>query len=148
MIRNDNEYREAVARLRDERTRLDEHRARLKQSGLSEAEVKRVIDPMESFHLQLAEEVGAYERLKRGQFDAVFNLRGLGQMLISLRIAQGITQRELSERLGVNESQVSRDERNEYHGVTLERASRILDALQVQVATRVESLPDKPTVAA
>lgn len=148
MIRNDNEYREAVARLRDERTRLDEHHARLKQSGLSEAEVKRVIDPMESFHLQLAEEVGAYERLKRGQFDAVFNLRGLGQMLISLRIAQGITQRELSERLGVNESQVSRDERNEYHGVTLERASRILDALQVQVATRVESLPDKPTVAA
>lgn len=148
MIRNDNEYKEAVARLRDERTRLDEHRDRLKQSGLSEAEVKRVIDPMESFHLQLVEEVRAYERLKRGQFDAVFNLRGLGQMLISLRIAQGITQRELAERLGVNESQVSRDERNEYHGITLERASRILDALHVQVATRVESLPDKPTVAA
>jgi len=28
---------------------------------------------------------------------------------------------------------VSRDERNEYHGVTLERATRVLDALEVRL---------------
>ena len=148
MIRNDNEYKEAAARLKDERARLDEHRKRLRESGLSPAEIKRVIDPMESFHRQLAEEVEGYERLKRGQFEPLWNLRGLGHLLISLRISQNITQRELAERLGVNESQVSRDERNEYHGVTLERASRILDALRVQVTTKVESVQDKPTAAA
>jgi DNA-binding XRE family transcriptional regulator len=87
----------------------------------------RVIDPIESFHLQLKEEVVSYERLKRGEFDELENLRGLGQMLISLRIAQGISQRDLAKRLGVHESQVSRDERNEYFGITLERAIRILD---------------------
>ena len=42
-----------------------------------------------------------------------------GHLLISLRIAKGISQRELAKRLNVHESQVSRDERNEYFGITL-----------------------------
>jgi ribosome-binding protein aMBF1 (putative translation factor) len=138
MIRNDNEYREAVARLTAEQQRLTEHRKRLRAAGLSAEEVRRVIDPMESFHLQLREEVVAYERLKRGEFDEMDNLRGLGQMLIALRIAQGVSQRELARRLEVSESLVSRDERNEYYGITLERAVRILDALNVRLRTTVE----------
>jgi ribosome-binding protein aMBF1 (putative translation factor) len=93
---------------------------------------------MESFHLQLQEEVESYERLKRGEFEELKNLRGLGHLLISLRIAKGISQRDLAARLGVHESQVSRDERNEYHGITLERAGRILDALKVTLHTKVE----------
>jgi hypothetical protein len=35
--------------------------------------------------------------------------------------------RELARRLGVHETQVSRDERNEYFGITLERAAKILE---------------------
>jgi transcriptional regulator with XRE-family HTH domain len=61
--------------------------------------------------------------------------------LIAARIAQGLSQRELAERLGVHETQVSRDERNEYHGITVERADRILEALGVEVRTVVERLP-------
>jgi DNA-binding CsgD family transcriptional regulator len=137
MIRSESEYKEAVARLKDERNRLDEQRKQLKASGLSPKQIKRAVDPVESFHLQLAEEVESYKRLKRGEFDEIRNLRGVGRLLIGLRIAQGLSQRELAERLEVNESQVSRDERNEYHGVTLERAARILDALQADVRTMV-----------
>src|ERR1700720_183037 len=112
MIRNEAEYQEASKRLVEELRRLDEHRSRLKAAGLGEIEIQRVIDPLESFHLQLKEEVEAYERLKRGEFEELENLRGLGHLLISLRIAQGISQRELAKRLDVHESQVSRDERN------------------------------------
>jgi len=138
MIRNETEYKEAVARLAEERNRLGEHRARLKESGLADEEIKRVIDPMESFHLQLKEEVESYERLKRGEFDELVNFRGFGHLLIALRIAQGISQRDLAKRLGVHESQVSRDERNEYFGITLERAVKILDVLNVRLRTKVE----------
>ena len=138
MIRNESEYKEAVGRLAEEQRRLTEHRARLKEAGLSDEEIKRVIDPMESFHLQLREEVESYERLKRQEFDELYNLRGLGHMLISLRITQGVSQRELAKRLGVHESQVSRDERNEYFGITLERAVKVLDALNVRLRTKVE----------
>lgn len=132
MIRNDNEYKEAVQRLQDERERHSQHEKQLAKSGLSKAQIKRAMDPLRSFHLQLAEEVAAYERLRRGDLGTLENLHGLGRTLVSLRIARGLTQRELARRLGVDESQISRDERNEYHGVTVERASRVLDALGVK----------------
>jgi uncharacterized protein YdcH (DUF465 family) len=69
MIRNETEYQEVSARLADERNRLADHRTRLKEAGLSDEEIKRVIDPMKSFHLQLKDDVETYERLKRGEFD-------------------------------------------------------------------------------
>jgi ribosome-binding protein aMBF1 (putative translation factor) len=143
MIRNETEYQEASERLVQERQRLSEHKSRLKAAGLAEEEIKRVIDPLESFHLQLREEVESYEKLKRGEFDELDNLRGLGQMLISIRIAQGLSQRELAKRLNVHESQVSRDERNEYFGITLERAIRLLDILNVKMHTQVEIINDR-----
>jgi ribosome-binding protein aMBF1 (putative translation factor) len=148
MIRSESEYQEAVKRLSEEQKRLVEHRARLKETGLTDEEIKRVIDPMESFYLQFKEEVDSYERLKRGEFEELDNLRGLGHLLIALRIAQGVSQRELAKRLEVHESQVSRDERNEYFGVTLERAGRILEALNVRLRTRVEVEPSKELISA
>ncbi len=138
MIRSETEYKEAVARLKAERARIDEQRSKLQEMDLSEDQIKRVVDPMESFHLQLAEEVESYERLRRGEFGAFINLRAVGQLLIGLRIAQGLSQRDLAERLGTHESQVSRDERNEYHNITLDRASRILEALGVELKITVE----------
>jgi DNA-directed RNA polymerase specialized sigma subunit len=141
MIRNDNELKEAVARLREEAQRLDAYHAKLAEQKLGEAEIERALDPLRSFHLQLAEEVESYERLRKGEIDELRNLRGLGHFLISLRIARGLTQRELAERLGVSESQVSRDERNEYHGITIERAARVLDALAVGIRIAFEPEP-------
>ncbi len=138
MIRNENEYQEAARRLQEERERLAQHRAHLEQMGLATDEVKRALDPLRAFHEQLAEEVTSYERLRRGDIAEITNLHGLGHTLAGLRIALGLTQRQLAERLGVHESQVSRDERNEYHGVTVERASRILDALGVRLRSAVE----------
>ena len=68
----------------------------------------------------------------------VRKFRGVGRLLVALRIAVGMSQRDLAKLLKVHKSQVSRDERNEYHGITLERATRILDALGLRVKTTVE----------
>ena len=145
MIRTEVEYRDAVKRLAEEIKRLREQRSKLLEMKLPEEDIKRAMDPMRSFHEQLKEEVQSYERLKRGEFDEVHNFDGIGQLLIALRIAQSISQRELADRLGVHESQVSRDERNEYHGITLSRANRILHVLGVELKTVVESI-DAPTL--
>jgi len=147
MIHSEKEYKEAVERIGQEKQRLARQKAELKAMGLDPAEIKRAVDPMLSFHQQLAEEVQGYERLKRGEFEEIGNLRGLGQLLVSLRIARGLTQRQLAEKLGVHETQVSRDERNEYHGITLERAARILDALGAEVRSRVELAEEELNVA-
>ncbi len=138
MVRNESEYQEAVRRLQQERDRIEKHRAHLEQMGLPADEVKRAIDPLRAFHEQLVEEVESYERLKRGDIAELMNLHGLGHAIVALRIALGLSQRELAERLRVHESQVSRDERNEYHGITVERASRILDALGVRLRSAFE----------
>ncbi|QDT76346.1 helix-turn-helix domain-containing protein [Lacipirellula limnantheis] len=139
MIRSETEYQEAVKRLTDEETRLKAQRGELKKLDLSQAEIKRAMDPLQSFHEQLKEEVESYERLRRGEFEEVTNFEGMGRLLIALRISQGLSQRELAERLGVHESTVSRDERNEYHGITLERTTKVLAALGVTVSTSVQS---------
>jgi len=145
MIRNEGEYQEAVRRLQDEHARLNDHKAHLEGMGLSPEEVKRAIDPLRSFHDQLGEEVESYERLKRGDMAEMMNLHGLGHALVALRIALGLTQRDLASRLGVHESQVSRDERNEYHNITVDRASRILDALGVRMRSAFEHPLTQPT---
>ncbi|MEI7462610.1 MAG: helix-turn-helix transcriptional regulator [Pirellula sp.] len=141
MIRNEQEYKEASERLEAENARLKQHREHLIASGLKKAELKRAMDPLISFHEQLREEVEHYENLKRGKFPSLQNLKGLGVLLVSLRIAQGMSQRELAAKLEVHESQVSRDERNEYHGITLERAIKILEALGVKLHTTVVEAP-------
>ena len=130
MIRNDTEYKKAIQRLNEENDRLQATKDRLIEQGLKEEGVKRVMDPLESFHLQLREETESYEKLKRGEFDELINLRGVGH-----------NQRELAEKLEVNESQVSRDERNEYHGITIDRANRILEALGVEIHSKVDFSP-------
>ena len=134
MIRNEKEYQEAVRRLQSERERIENHYKKLTdEMGLGVDEVKRAIDSMVSFYQQLAEEVESYERLKRGEFWEVTNFEGIGRLLIAIRIATGTTQRQLAERLGVSESQVSRDERNEYHRASVERVGRVLEALRAEL---------------
>ena len=141
MIRSEPEYQEAVKRLKQDREHVHAEEQELKKMGLSKAEIKRAVDPMRSFRAQLEEEIASYERLKRGQFDELLNFNGLGRMLVALRIYLGVSQRDLAERLEVHESQISRDERNEYNGVTVERANKVLDALGVELRTLVERVP-------
>jgi DNA-directed RNA polymerase specialized sigma subunit len=139
MIRTDAEYKAAVERLREEAKRHEEYRRKLaEESHLAEEEITRAMAPMLSFYEQLKEEVEYYERIKRGDFRSFHSVGSLGSLLVALRISQGMTQRELAERLGVHESQVSRDERNEYHGLTVEKAQRILTALGGEVRVEVE----------
>jgi transcriptional regulator with XRE-family HTH domain len=76
--------------------------------------------------------------MRRGDLGALYNLRGLGRWLIGARIARGWSVTDLADALGVSVQQVSRDENNEYHGVSAERAQRILEVLGVRFRAEVE----------
>ena len=138
MIRNEAEYQEALARMRRDRAVAERQRAALAEKHLSADEIAAVMEPLHAFHAQLAQEVAWYENVRRRNFEVINRLTSIGRLLIALRIANGLPQKELARRLGVSEAVVSRDERNEYHGVSIERAQRILDALQATVSVRVE----------
>src|SRR5438105_3871232 len=108
MIRNEMEYQDALRRLQEGKSHLKAQEGELEKLGLPKAEVRRGIAPLRCFHDQLREEVQSYERLRRGDRKELANYRNLGQLLIALRIASGVSQRQLAERLDVHESQVSR----------------------------------------
>jgi ribosome-binding protein aMBF1 (putative translation factor) len=139
VIRSESEYREAVKRIGDEQDRITAYEVSLReQEKLPEEAIARALAPIRSFHLQMVEKVQSYERLRRGEVQELQNLRGFGHLLIALRIARGLSQRQLAEQLGVHETQVSRDERNEYFGITLERAAKILDSLGIRIRIKVD----------
>lgn len=138
MIRTEQEYREALERLAEDREVQAEMRRRLEEQGLKDREVERVMEPAIAFHTQLAEEVETYEQIKRGEFQPLYNLTQIGRLLIGLRIALGLSQKELADRLEVSAAAVSRDERNEYHGVSVEKVQRILEALDVRLRLELD----------
>ena len=142
MIRTDAEYRRALQRLAQEDETLRAQREHLASLDLSDEEVERAMQPLLSFRAQPAEEVEAYTQMKRGDLGPLQSLTAIGRWLVGARIARGLSQAALAERLGVHESQVSRDERNDYRGVTAERAQRILEALDVRFTAEAESLLD------
>lgn len=133
MIKTDGAYAAAIKRLNQDREHLDRKRQELANEGLDAAEVERVLEAEMSFHMQLQEEVDWYERIRRGDLQEISRLTDIGRVLIALRIATGYSQRELAELLKVDESQVSRDERNEYYHVSIQKAQQIIDVLHGKV---------------
>jgi len=140
MIRTEHEYQRALLGLERDAEAMEAQRAQLRKRGVEGEGLKLAMQPMESFRQQLEEEVHAYERMKRGVFDVLHSLTGIGRWLIAIRISRGMTQRELAERLGVSEAQVSRDERHEYYGITVERAQRILEALGARFRMEIDEV--------
>jgi ribosome-binding protein aMBF1 (putative translation factor) len=138
MIRTEAEYRKAQERLEQERETLKKQRAQLEEINLSDAEVERALQPLISFRDQLREEIETYEHMRRGDLSVLHDLTSIGRWLIGARIARGWSMSDLAAALDVSVQQVSRDENNEYHGITTERAQRILGALGVRFRLEIE----------
>lgn len=145
MIRTESEYQRTLKRLGDGRRELETQRARLVEAGLEGAALEQAMQPLLAFRAQLKEEAEEYESAKRGELGTLESLGDVGRWLIGARIAQGWSQKELARRLGVSEAQVSRDERNEYRGVAVDRAQRILEVMGVSFQMQ-ERLGFKPSV--
>lgn len=139
MIRNEQEYREAIRRIEADRQIRARQRAELAKHKMKKEEIERAMSPLLAFHNQLVEEVDWYESVKRGDLGTISSLQDIKRLLIALRIGNGMTQRALARRLDVTEAQVSRDERNEYHGITMERAQKILNVFRVHFKSKVET---------
>jgi transcriptional regulator with XRE-family HTH domain len=151
MIRNKREYDEARARLAQAQDQFDAYARELAGEGLSAEEVHRALAPSRVLLRQSEAELTRYERLQGGDLGVFTTVEGViptaeqfGRLLIGARIARGWSQRKLAQKLGIHESQVSRDENNDYHGVTLARAFQILDALGVEVSVRRPRLQADP----
>lgn len=146
MILTDSELQRTLEMIERQEKNIANQRGRLKNVGRTPAEIKRLMDPQEAFLLQLKEEVEHYSQLKEGVFNLTgASLENIGELLISARIVAGLSQRDLAERTGTNEAQVTRDERHEYHGATVDRTRRIFEALGLRVKIHLVHRQDSGT---
>ncbi|OFW78852.1 MAG: transcriptional regulator [Alicyclobacillus sp. RIFOXYA1_FULL_53_8] len=138
MIKTEAAYQKALQKIKEDIEFIQSERTRFEQMGLTPSQVEKAVEPLISFHEQLQEEVTYYEKTRRGEFDPIVNFSTIGRTLIAYRIFIGMSQHELADNLGVPESQVSRDERNEYYGATKERIGEVMDAMGMKTVTRIE----------
>ncbi|MFA5074449.1 MAG: helix-turn-helix domain-containing protein, partial [Nitrospirota bacterium] len=144
MLRNEKELQAAKEKLANEKKRLLEYAQLLKQKGISEKDLDVVMEPLTKDYRKLQEEIFHYEQMKEKKLPIIDDINDIGKCLIMARKARGISIRELAKRLGVHESLVSRDERNGYKNVGVDRVAKILEALGATMASKVELITEKP----
>src|SRR5215471_2852389 len=94
---------------------------------------------MESQLEELREELAEYEALRNGHI-AVLELDSLDKLpeaLIRARIAAGLTQKQLAQRLGLKEQQIQRYEAKRYAGASLQRIQAVAEALGATIREQV-----------
>jgi len=138
MIKTESAYKKSLEKLQEDKTFIQKQKRTLEEMGLTSEQVEKALQPSITFHEQLKEEVTYYERIRRGEFEPIINLYNLGKTLISYRIYLGLSQQELADRLGISPSQVSRDERNEYYGATVERIQEVMEAMKLVSKTEIQ----------
>ncbi len=88
----------------------------------------------------LRNQLKEYELLRSGKITQLeaSNLEELPSILIRARIAQGLTQRELAELVGLKEQQIQRYESDEYATSSLRRLQNIATALKLNITEVAE----------
>lgn len=83
---------------------------------------------------QLEDELREYEELKSGELKLpkIDRLDQIAPFVVKLRIAKGVSQTELAQRLGVSKQVISRYEESDYQTVGVARLQEILDAIGVK----------------
>lgn len=91
-------------------------------------------DAVQSQLVDLKKQLQEYEALKAGHFDldALNAVAELPAVLIKARIAQGLRQKDLAERLGLKEQQIQRYEATDYATASLTRIKEVANALSME----------------
>jgi transcriptional regulator with XRE-family HTH domain len=132
MIKNERQYQLTKARAKEFAGAL----AQLPrdQAGVHPRLVQAERDGLQSQLEDLQQDIEVYEALRDGRtrIIEVTSFSELPRTIIQARIAQGLTQRDLADRLGLKEQQVQRWEATDYATASLENIFAVVNALGVQ----------------
>jgi DNA-binding XRE family transcriptional regulator len=101
---------------------------------------KAELDALQSEVSRLQAQLDKYTALKSGAIRVLraSSLSELPQMLIKARIARGLSQRKLAEKLGMKEQQIQRYESEEYAQASFARLNEVADALGLKMEETAE----------
>lgn len=139
MIKTQAEFREAHRRLQQLEQNIAIAADNLRSRGLTDAEINESIAGLLREHGQIQQEISWFQEAKKGHAVSQCKLKDIGSLLISLRLAKGLSQKDLARLLKVSSAQVSKDEQRNYSGLSFERAIKILDALEAKIDLHLDA---------
>jgi transcriptional regulator with XRE-family HTH domain/Zn-dependent peptidase ImmA (M78 family) len=136
VIKNERQYKIS----RTQADRFAETLRRFEEDGAENKDmhpllVKAKRDALRSQLTELEVDLSEYEELKAGifEFGQLKSISDLPHLLIRARIASGLSQRDLADRLGLKEQQIQRYEATDYSSASLARIGDVVKALGVDV---------------
>lgn len=136
MIKNERQYKITKAQV----DRFEQSLENLEEASSVDNEIHPLIlkaqqDALRSQLDELQEDLREYEALRAGQRTVLpaESFEELPRALIKARIACGLSQKELAERLGIKEQQIQRYESSDYASASIERVKEVINALGIRV---------------
>ena len=132
MIKNERQYR--ITRTQANGFALTLQSLREKrghEEGVHPLIVKAHKEAVSSQLADLENEMREYEALRSGdfQFDDLSSVTQIPSVLIRARIARGLSQKNLADRVGVKEQQIQRYEATDYSSASLSRITEVASVL-------------------
>lgn len=144
MIKNERQYRITKAQA----DKFEEALARALGPSDSNGNLHPLIlkaqqDALRSQLEELREQLEEYDALRSGKHSVFIldSFEDLPRALIKARIALGLSQKELADRLGIKEQQLQRYEADEYATASIVRLKQVIQALGLRVREEI-FLPD------
>ena len=99
------------------------------------------MDAVSSQLVDLEAELREYEAIREGGFqvEELSVIAGLPELLIRARIAQGLSQRELADRMGLKEQQIQRYEATDYATAKWSRIREVAGVLSMEISGPTQS---------
>lgn len=139
MIKNERQYRITQARVEEFRQGIVQSEAERPTNKLHPKLQRAQTDALRSQLQTLERELREYEDLKSGG-PRVLSYASFGDLpkaLVQARIARGLTQKDLADRLGLDEQKIQDYEATDYQRASLARITEIVRALGIEIREEV-----------
>lgn len=135
MIKNEKQYRITKAQVRRFEEAVSNLAGQRRPTNIAPRLWQAQRNAAESQLQDLREQVASYERLHLGQSKQLVleNMEDLPKALIRGRIAAGLTQEGLAQRLGLKTQQIQRYESTEYESASFARIRNVIRALGLRL---------------
>ena len=140
MIKNERQYRITQARAEEFRRTIarseQDQASRKLHPKLRQAQADALRSQLQTLERELRE----YEELKSGRQKVLTyaSFDELPKALVQARIARGWTQKELADRLGLDEQKIQDYEATDYQRASLGRIKEVVRALEIEIREEVK----------
>lgn len=139
MIKNEKQYKISKRLLSDVESKITNAEKHINESN--DLKSTLIIGSLENFRDEVAADIQQYERLKTGKEKLKErSLSELPSLIIEYKIANNLTQKDLSKKLGLKEQQLQRYEAEGFKTVSFQNLVKFLDLMKLNLTIKATPL--------